>query len=160
MRFDLGQPLLLISPCKQPMHPVANGHCGRSYLASSDFASAVWPGRLGQTFVKRVLLMHNQDCNTMQIHTLSYFSQLFFFFFHRIGKNLSELHSGSSRCTARLLVNQRGQPPRLQRETLKSRSRGNCLWLTTLKMRSQECLPTKSPFEMANPVLLVWRGLL
>lgn len=63
------------------MQPAANGHCGRSHLAFADFASAVWPGWLGRTFAKRVLLMHNQDCNTMQIHVLSYFSLLFFFFF-------------------------------------------------------------------------------
>lgn len=133
------------------MHPAANGHLGRSHLASS-----VWPGRLGCTFAKRVLLMHNQDCNTMHILYMCYLPfRCFFVYFHRIRKNLLELHSGSSGCTARLLVNQRGRPLGLQTETLKSRSRGNCLWLTAWKMRSQEFLPTKSPFEMTNPVLLV-----
>lgn len=48
--------------CRQPMHPAANGHLGRSHLASS-----VWPGQLGCTFGKTVLLTHNQDCNTMHI---------------------------------------------------------------------------------------------
>lgn len=82
----------------------------------------------------------------MQIREFSYFLLLF---------PLPELHTGSSGCSVRLLVNERGQPPGLQRQTLKSRSRGNCLRLTALKMRSQESLLTKSPFEMTNPVLLV-----
>lgn len=94
--FDLQQSVLLISPCKQLMHSVANGHRGRSYLASSNFASVVFPGQLGQTLkenqrVKRVLLMDNWGCKTMQIDVLSCFFAAFSFLFFFSRKNLSEL---------------------------------------------------------------------
>lgn len=137
------------------MHPVANGHAGRSHLASSDFASAVWTNRPNICTESSVDaqsgLQHN--ANTRVISLFAAFFFVFFSWDRKESRNFTVAAADALQdCW---LIKGASAALGLQRETLKSGSRGNCLWLTALKMRSQERLPTKSPFEMKNPVLLV-----